>query len=206
MRRGGWRRCAPGAFLAVPLGMRAGRRDRVGRRRAARRADRPLDRSRPQRRRRPGRPRSGARIHRPGPVPRRHADRRRRGLGRGRVEDQRRARIRPGRRPVPRLSRDRPARAGQGPRRRKTRSRRWPTPIRFASWSTRSRLRSTRSSGSPRSSKGSISDPRSCPIAIGPQEIVRQARLLLLAIDDLDFAAKIHSSAEAARGARTSPG
>ena len=77
---------------------------------------------------------------------------------------------------------------------RKTRWKRWPIPIRFASWSTKSRLRSTRSSGSPRSSRASISDPLSCPTAIGPQEIVRQARLLLLAIDDLDFAAKLHSS------------
>ncbi len=32
------------------------------------------------------------------------------------------------------------------------------------------------------------------------QEIVRQARLLLTAIDDLDFAAKVHSSAGSARG------
>ena len=78
--------------------------------------------------------------------------------GCGRVEDQRRSRIRARRRALRRLSRSCAARgAGAGRAAAEPCPTCSPIRIRCASWSMRSRRRSTRSSVSPRSSKASIS-------------------------------------------------
>ena len=95
----------------------------------------------------------------------------------------------------------RDARAGASARRR-CRATCSPTPIRFASWSTKSRLRSTRSSALPRSSMVSTSAPPTIVTASARPISWRQARVLLTAIDDLDFAAKVHSSAGSRAAAR----
>ena len=100
-------------------------------------------------------------------VPRCRADACRRGTRRWRMEDQRRSRVRADRRTLRRLSRHRAARIGAA-RRARTESvpaTCSPIRIRFASWSTRSRLRSTRSSASPRSSRANISVPPISDIA-----------------------------------------
>ena len=107
--------------------------------------------------------------------------RRRRRAGCGRMEDQRRARVRARRRPFRRLSRRSRCARPPAPSRsaEAAAGHAWPTPIRCASWSTRSRRRSTRSSALPRSSTANILARPIAIIATARREIVAQARLLL---------------------------
>ena len=156
-RCGAGRGAPPGIAVAVPLGMRPERRNRLGRgaprgpligRSIARaqeggdRVDQEVVRAFAMRA-----PFRDAALMVAGE-----------GLVAGRVEDQRRAGVRARRRPLRRLSRGRAARrAGAPPRAKRLRATCSPTRIRCASWSTRSRRRSTRSSALPRSSTASIS-------------------------------------------------
>ena len=171
--------------------MRPGGRNRLGRRGSARLADRPLDRAAPGHRRRPARRGRHSRLCDARSVPRRVAGPWRRRARLGRVEDQRRAGVRArdgrfaGYRGI--ALRDLPARP------RRTGRRSCPIRIRCESWFTRSRLRSMPSSASPRSSTANSSAP--------PTSLPRTRRgyrfpgaNLLGAIDDLDFAAKVHSA------------
>ena len=142
-----------------------------------------------------------ARLRTARAVPRCRVDRGRRRSGRGRMADQRRAGIRARRRPLRRLSRGRAARSSGGASSRTgCRATCSPTRIRCASWSMRSRPRSTRSSASPRSSTASISGPPTTAIASARRRSSARRGCCSTAIDDLDFAAKVHSRAARASG------
>ena len=185
---------------AVPLGMRPGRRDRLGRRCAAGAADRPLDRKGAGRRRRPHRPgrhprlfvrapfRDGMlRLGGGGPVAGEWkisgvpafepADGRFAGY-RGVALREVPAAAEPAREPMPDVLTD-------------------PASLRELVHEIKTPLNAI--IGFAEIIEGQYLGPADRGYRERAAEIVRQARLLLTAIDDLDFAAKVHSASGAAR-------
>ena len=185
---------------AVPLGMRAVGRNRLGRRRAARRADRPLDCPRPgpggRRGRRGGRPRLRAARA----VPRCHADRA--GRRAGRRANGRSAACRHSSPPTAAS----PAIAGSrcATCRRRRHSASVASEILADPDSLRELVHEIKTPlnaiiGFAEIIDGQYLGPADRRYRERAGDIVGQARLLLGAIDDLDFAAKIHSVDRAAR-------